>query len=433
MSKIKNIAHFSVHGYFDPEPILGRTDTGGQVTYVLELAKCLAQINDIKVDIYTRQFEGRETIAPVNDRVRVVRLPCGSDKFIRKEDIFPHWDEFVDNTQKFFQENGLSYEVLHGHYWDAGYVCMNLGERLNQPFFYTAHSLGAWKREQMGGDPEEMEKLWKFEERVRWENILFRKAVAHTVTTEDGKDIYKRLYDFETPDMDIIPPGVDIHRFRPLDAGEKERELDTPEKYVFCLSRIDSNKGHAELIRAFAHVVKEVPDAYLVIGGGSKEPKQHELNVRAEFTKIVDELNLRRRPGDVLSESAAVRAAVEVRAVRHDHTGGDELRHAGSGHQVRRDPQESPARARLAHGRPDERTGIRRCDRADTHGRGALEQVDRKRAHDDPRAVLVGGDRGHDARVLRTLRLVSRPGRSQRAFDAISAGAYNFRSQRRGL
>jgi mannosylfructose-phosphate synthase len=295
MSKIKNIAHFSVHGYFDPEPILGRTDTGGQVTYVLELAKCLAQINDIKVDIYTRQFEGRETIAPVNDRVRVVRLPCGSDKFIRKEDIFPHWDEFVDNTQKFFQENGLSYEVLHGHYWDAGYVCMNLGERLNQPFFYTAHSLGAWKREQMGGDPEEMEKLWKFEERVRWENILFRKAVAHTVTTEDGKDIYKRLYDFETPDMDIIPPGVDIHRFRPLDAGEKERELDTPEKYVFCLSRIDSNKGHAELIRAFAHVVKEVPDAYLVIGGGSKEPKQHELNVRAEFTKIVDELNLGER------------------------------------------------------------------------------------------------------------------------------------------
>jgi mannosylfructose-phosphate synthase len=295
MSKIKNIAHFSVHGYFDPEPILGRTDTGGQVTYVLELAKYLAQIDDIKVDIYTRQFEGRETIAPVNDRVRVVRLPCGSDKFIRKEDIFPHWDEFVDNTQKFFRDNGLSYEVLHGHYWDAGYVCMNLAERLGQPYFYTAHSLGAWKREQMGGDADEMEKLWKFEERVHWENILFRQAIAHTVTTEDGMQTYKRLYDFETPDMDIIPPGVDIHRFQPLEAGEKERDLDTPGKYVFCLSRIDSNKGHAELIRAFAHVAREVPDAYLVIGGGSKEPKQHELNVRAEFTKIVDELNLGER------------------------------------------------------------------------------------------------------------------------------------------
>lgn len=295
MSKIKNIAHFSVHGYFDPVPILGRTDTGGQVTYVLELAKCLAQLDDIKVDIYTRQFEGRDTIAPVNDRVRVVRLPCGPDQFIRKEDIFPYWDEFVDNTEKFFQDNGLKYEVLHGHYWDAGYVCMRLGERLGQPFFYTAHSLGAWKREQMGGDPAEMEKLWKFEERIHWENILFRKAIAHTVTTEDGRDTYKRLYDFETPDMAVIPPGVDVHRFRPLEPGEKERELNTPDKYIFCLSRIDSNKGHAELIRAFAHVAREVPDAYLVIGGGSKEPKQHELNVRAGFTKIVDELNLGER------------------------------------------------------------------------------------------------------------------------------------------
>lgn len=295
MSKIKNIAQFSVHGYFDPEPILGRTDTGGQVTYVLELSKHLAHIDDITVDIYTRQFEGRGTIAPVNDRVRVVRLPCGPDHFIRKEDMFPHWDEFVDNTEAFFKENGLRYDVLHGHYWDAGYACMKLAERLGQPYFYTAHSLGAWKREQMGGDPEEMEKLFKFEERIHWENILFRAAAAHTVTTEDAKNTYKRLYDFETPHMEVIPPGVDVHRFRPLEPGEQERILDTPEKYVFCLSRIDSNKGHAELIRAFALVAKDVPDAYLVIGGGSKEPKQHEIDVKNGFFEIVDELGINDR------------------------------------------------------------------------------------------------------------------------------------------
>ena len=192
----------------------------------------------------------------------------------------------------FFQENGLRYEVLHGHYWDAGYVCMKLGGRLDQPFFYTAHSLGAWKKEQMGGNPEEMEKLFKFEERIHWENILFRAAEAHTVTTEDGKETYKRLYEFETPDMEIIPPGVDIHRFRPLEPGETERDLETPDKYIFGLSRIDSNKGHVELIRAFAHVAAKVPDAYLVIGGGSKEPKQHEIDVKNSFLKVVDELGL---------------------------------------------------------------------------------------------------------------------------------------------
>ncbi len=291
MSRIQRIAHFSVHGYFDPEPVLGRTDTGGQVTYVLELARHLARLGP-KVDIYTRQFEGRERIAPVNDDVRVVRLPCGPDRFIRKEDLFPYWDEYVDNVHAWLQEQSLRYEVYHAHYWDAGYVCMKLTERLGQPFFYTAHSLGAWKKEQMGGDPEEAERLYRFSERLHWENVIFRKARAHTVTTEDGKAIYKRLYDFETPDMEIIPPGVDVERFRPLRPGETEMELDVPERYVFALSRIDTNKGHAELLRAFSHVRRECPDVHLVIGGGSKNPGEVERRVMRDLMAIVEELEL---------------------------------------------------------------------------------------------------------------------------------------------
>jgi len=291
LAEIKRIAHLSVHGYFDPEPILGRTDTGGQVTYVLELAKHLGKLG-IDVDIYTRQFEGRERIAPVNDRVRVVRLPCGPDEFIRKEDIFPYWDEFVDNMLGFLSDNKLDYQVFHGHYWDAGYVSMKVTEALGQPFFYTAHSLGAWKREQMGGDPDEMERLWKFEERVYWENIIFRKAAAHTVTTEDGRDTYKRLYGFETKDMDVIPPGVDIERFRPLGPGESDSSLVAPDRYIFALSRIDSNKGHIELLRAFSYVREALPGVHLVIGGGSKNPKPHEIGVIDSFLEVVHELEL---------------------------------------------------------------------------------------------------------------------------------------------
>jgi mannosylfructose-phosphate synthase len=291
LADIKRIAHLSVHGYFDPEPILGRTDTGGQVTYVLELAKHLAKLG-IEVDIFTRQFEGRSRIAPVNDHVRVVRLPCGPDEFIRKEDMFPYWDEFVGNMLDFLRDEGLAYQVLHGHYWDGGYVAMNVSEKLDQPFFYTAHSLGAWKREQMGGDPEEMERQFKFKERIHWENIIFRKAIAHTVTTEDGKETYKRLYDFETPDMDVIPPGVDVERFRPLADGEEEMDLVTPDRYIFALSRIDSNKGHVELLRAFSYVRETQPGVHLVIGGGSKNPKQQELDVIKSFREVVDELEL---------------------------------------------------------------------------------------------------------------------------------------------
>jgi mannosylfructose-phosphate synthase len=69
MNRIKRICMLSVHGYFDPEPVLGRTDTGGQVTYVLELSKQLAAMGP-PVDIYTRRFEGRSEIDPVNENVR---------------------------------------------------------------------------------------------------------------------------------------------------------------------------------------------------------------------------------------------------------------------------------------------------------------------------------------------------------------------------
>jgi len=64
MSKenFKSIALLSTHGFFDPVPKLGRTDTGGQVVYVLEMAKAMAK-KGIKVDIYTRWFEKEKILA----------------------------------------------------------------------------------------------------------------------------------------------------------------------------------------------------------------------------------------------------------------------------------------------------------------------------------------------------------------------------------
>ena len=45
---VRRVAMLSTHGYFDPVPQLGRTDTGGQVVYVLELAKALSKQKEIE-------------------------------------------------------------------------------------------------------------------------------------------------------------------------------------------------------------------------------------------------------------------------------------------------------------------------------------------------------------------------------------------------
>ncbi len=338
MAGINRIGMLSVHGYFDPVPILGATDTGGQVTYVIELSKSLAELGP-KVDIYTRRFGDRSEVEPVNDDVRVIRIPAGNNEFIRKEDLFPHLDEFTDNMAAYIDQNGLKYELFHSHYWDAGYVAMNLSERMKVPFIHTAHSLGAWKKEQMGGDPEEMEKLFKFTERIHWENITYRKAAAQTVTTQDGMDNYKRLYDFESPHLIIIPPGVDTKRFRPLEAGEKDRDLNAPDKFVFALSRIDSNKGLDFLIRAYAKI-HDKTDADLVIGGGSKNPKPHEIEVKQSLEDLVQSLGVQDRVRftgyvpDELLDSYYRRAQVFVLPSKYEPFGMTVLEAMGCGTAV---------------------------------------------------------------------------------------------------
>ena len=66
----------STHGYVAANPPLGSADTGGQVVYVLELSKKLAQLG-YEVDIWTRQFEAQVASERVASGVRLLRVPCG--------------------------------------------------------------------------------------------------------------------------------------------------------------------------------------------------------------------------------------------------------------------------------------------------------------------------------------------------------------------
>jgi mannosylfructose-phosphate synthase len=148
----------------------------------------------------------------------------------------------------------------------------------------------------MGGDPEEMETTFRFEERIAAESLIFETASALTVTTPEGVANYKRLYGFESDDMVVIPPGVDVHRFNQEPQPGEAVPAYASDDFVFALSRIDSNKGLDYLLFAFDKVRRE-SDAKLVVGGGSKNPKQHELDVLAGLNSIVDELGL----GDVVT------------------------------------------------------------------------------------------------------------------------------------
>ncbi|MBM3435293.1 MAG: glycosyltransferase family 1 protein [Bacteroidetes bacterium] len=287
----KHIAMLSTHGYFDPVPTLGITDTGGQVVYVLELSKALAR-KGIKVDIYTRWFDkSKPQIDPVPGipDVRVIRIPCGDWEFVPKEFIYNLLPELSANMIRFISKNNLNYDLFHGHYVDAGIVMLDVAGYFEKPSYFTAHSLGAWKRDQMGGDAHEMEKKFNFKHRIAEEMRIFKGVRGQTMTSSVQLEKLNALYNFNSDNIEIIPPGVDIYRFRMLRASEQVTQTRLPDKYILNLSRIDSNKGHDLLLKAYARIVNECDDVHLVIGGGSTHPKPREIEIFDMMKKIISE------------------------------------------------------------------------------------------------------------------------------------------------
>ena len=278
----------STHGYVDPEPQLGRTDTGGQVVYVLELSKMLSK-QGMNVDIYTRWFDkSSKRIENVLDdsNLRIVRIPAGPTKFVPKEELYEFLPELADNMIEFIHKNELNYDLYHAHYVDAGIVAVNVANAFDKPVFFTAHSLGAWKRELMNGHSEEMDQKYKFRQRIDEELKVFHAVNGQTATTSAQIQVMKRLYDFQSENTVIIPPGVDIEAFHPEEAPV---DSEFPSNYIFCLSRIDENKGHEVLLNAFDLVRRKLSDIHLVIGGGSPNPKPREVNLVNKIHRIIEE------------------------------------------------------------------------------------------------------------------------------------------------
>ncbi|MEU9126761.1 glycosyltransferase family 4 protein [Kitasatospora sp. NPDC048540] len=83
-----------------------------------------------------------------------------------------------------------------------------------------------------------------------------------------------------------LPPGVDEQTFRPDSGGAAVRErlglTDRP--VVVCVSRLVPRKGQDTLITAMPQILREVPDAVLLIVGGG--PYRGELEKLADATGV---------------------------------------------------------------------------------------------------------------------------------------------------
>lgn len=292
-NQLNSILMLSTHGYVGAEPELGKPDTGGQVVYVLELAKRFSRLG-YRVDLVTRRFENQPEVDEVNENCRVWRIPFGGKKFIRKEDMHDYLGDFVTNFLAAARSGSVQYDVVYSHYWDAGWAGQKIAEELQIPHVHTPHSLGAWKQENMGTDLDEHQKDYRFEERIKKEFLVFQTCDHIIATTEPQFELLQEQYDVLERHITVIPPGMDENRFIPVRQKEREQLW---EKYgmqandVFVVGRMAANKGYDLLIEAMVTVFKLVPEARLVAAIGGEGSKQDDAGV-ADLRERAKELGI---------------------------------------------------------------------------------------------------------------------------------------------
>lgn len=289
----------SVHGLIRGHNLeLGRdADTGGQTKYVVELARALAEHPDVRqVDLLTRQvFDAKvdddyaEPIEILSENkssgnARIVRIPCGPRRYLRKEVLWPHLDGFIDNVLQHVRRVGRIPDFIHGHYADAGYVATRLAQLLGVPMAFTGHSLGRVKKMRLmekGLKESSIESQYNLAQRIEAEEITLGNANLMVTSTNQEVEQQYQIYDNYHPRrMTVIPPGVDLGRFHKPRALESTspmkaalaRFLDHPKRpMVLAIARPDERKNLATLVRAFGENKKLREMANLVIVAGNRD------------------------------------------------------------------------------------------------------------------------------------------------------------------
>jgi mannosylfructose-phosphate synthase len=301
MNEIKKIMMISTHGYVAADPPLGAPDTGGQVVYIIELAKKLGQFG-YQVDIWTRQFEDQPDTDEVDENVRVLRVPCGGKDFIPKEYLYRAIPEWVENARKRIRKEKLAYSFINSHYWDAGLAGQSLAQHLSIAHVHTPHSIGSWKQKQMLSDFAESEEVFEerynFTERIKHEKKLYHACDLVTATTPIQVGFISDEYEIDPEKIRLIPPGYDDNRFFPVggstEAAIRERIGFGPVT-LFAVSRLAHNKGFDLLIDAFALVAERIPEAELVLAIGHEDRSETEEKIYKGLQEMVKKHNLEKR------------------------------------------------------------------------------------------------------------------------------------------
>ncbi|WP_445634960.1 Glycoside hydrolase [Nostoc sp. DSM 114161] len=284
-NKKHRIALISVDG--DPAVEIGQEEAGGQNVYVRQVGYALAKLG-WQVDMFARRSSPEQAaIVQHSPNCRTIRLKAGPAEFIGRDNLFDYLPEFIREFQRFQQQQGFYYPVIHTNYWLSSWVGMELKKQQPLIQLHTYHSLGAVKYRSIGDVPV-----------IAAQRLAVEKACLETVdcvvATSPQEQKHMRVLVSNKGNIEMIPCGTDIDKFGeiPRSVAREKLGIAPDAKIVLYVGRFDRRKGIETLVRAVAKSSFRNEDNFqLVIGGGSR-PGQSDGIERDRIAGIVTELGL---------------------------------------------------------------------------------------------------------------------------------------------
>jgi D-inositol-3-phosphate glycosyltransferase len=203
-------------------------------------------------------------------------------------DVYFSLPEFTFNLENFWQDNGLNYDIIITHYWMSALVGKYLWETQQMPYITMYHTLGAIKNA-IGigeGDPAL---------RIISEKETMQDCKRIIVATEKEKQDLVRYYNAQPEKVGVVPCGVNIELFQPVDKAVAKQKLGLgAEKILLFVGRIDPLKGIDKLLKTMP-LLKNHENLKLVVVGGDENSRLEleGLKKLAANLNIVDSIDFR--------------------------------------------------------------------------------------------------------------------------------------------
>jgi D-inositol-3-phosphate glycosyltransferase len=197
--------------------------------------------------------------------VRLIHIAAGEQEDILKTDIYHCLPQFTSNLRRFIERESVTYNLVHSHYWLSALAGEQIQDRLGIPHITTFHTLGEVKNRVR---PAEMEP----DLRIVAEKMAVASAdCVIAVSTEEKNDLVN-IYEAWPDKVKVIPCGVDLGLFQPMDKEKVRRELGLPEhsKILLFVGRIEPFKGIDIILRTLACLGGK-KDLHLLIVGGDAD------------------------------------------------------------------------------------------------------------------------------------------------------------------